>query len=175
MNVIAISVLLATWLVIAAQDAGWQAKPDVVERNTKQRPDFNYDEAAVKPFELPDALATAKGHVRTSREWTRRRAQILELFRTHVYGRRPGKPQQLRFETIEEKPAMDGAATLKRIAVRRGADGEHAGSHDSSSSARAEEGGYSGLLFWSYGARDAASNFCPARTQPLPPERLRRS
>jgi hypothetical protein len=27
----------------------------------------------------------------------------------------------------------------------------------------AEEGGYSGLLFWSYGARDAFSSLCPAR------------
>lgn len=117
MNILAIGVVLATSLVVAAQ-AGWQAKPEVVQRHTKQRPQFNYDEAAIKPFELPDALATAKGPVRTSREWTRRRAEILELFRTQVYGRRPGKPQQLRFDTIEEKPAMDGAATLKRIAVR---------------------------------------------------------
>src|SRR5688572_24654384 len=117
MNVVAIGVVVATSLVLAAQ-AGWQAKPVVVQRNTKQRPEFNYDEAAIRPFELPDALATAKGQVRTSRDWTSRRAEILELFRTHVYGRRPGKPQQLRFATIEEKPAMEGAATLKRIAVR---------------------------------------------------------
>jgi hypothetical protein len=118
MNVVAIGVVLAASLAVAAQEAGWQAKPDVVQRNTTQRPEFNYDEAAIKPFELPDALATAKGHVRTAREWTRRRAEILELFRTHVYGRRPGRPPQLRFHTIEEKPAMDGAATLKRIAIR---------------------------------------------------------
>jgi dienelactone hydrolase len=117
MNVVAIGVVLAASLVVAAQ-AGWQAKPEVVQRNTKQRPQFNYDEAAIKPFVLPDALATAKGRVRTAQEWTRRRGEILELFRTHVYGRRPGKPQQLRFSTIEEKPAMDGAATLKRIAIR---------------------------------------------------------
>lgn len=41
--------------------------------------------------------------------------------------------------------------------------------------AAAEEGGYSGLLFWSYGARDGASNFCPTRRQLRPPEGPRRS
>src|SRR5688572_27100533 len=117
MNIVALGVVVVTSLIVAAQ-AGWQAKPEVVQRDTKQRPQFNYDEASIKPVELPDALATASGRVRTSGEWTRRRAEILELFRTNVYGRRPGKPQQLRFDTIEEKPAMDGAATLKRIAVR---------------------------------------------------------
>jgi hypothetical protein len=65
MNVVAIGVVVATSLVVAAQ-AGWQAKPEVVQRNTKQRPPFNYDETAFKPFELPDALATAKGRVRTA-------------------------------------------------------------------------------------------------------------
>lgn len=36
--------------------------------------------------------------------------------------------------------------------------------------AAAEEGGYSGLLFWSYGARDVYSNMCSAPARPrLPP------
>jgi hypothetical protein len=33
----------------------------------------------------------------------------------------------------------------------------------------AEEGGYSGLLFWSYGARDPFSNLCPTREEPRHP------
>jgi hypothetical protein len=33
----------------------------------------------------------------------------------------------------------------------------------------AEEGGYSGLLFWSYGARDLFSNLCPTRDEPRQP------
>ena len=52
------------------------------------------------------------------KEWDRRRAEILELFRENVYGRSPGRPEQLRFQVIEENPrAMDGTATLKRVAV----------------------------------------------------------
>ncbi len=104
--------------------AGWQANPDVVARSAKQRPQFNWEEAAVKAYELPDVLAGRKGLVRTRGDWAGRRAEILEQFRTHVYGRRPGKPQQLRFETLEENPkAMAGAATLKRVAVHSTHDG----------------------------------------------------
>lgn len=41
--------------------------------------------------------------------------------------------------------------------------------------AAAEEGGYSGLLLWSYGARDGASNFCPTPGQWRPRQGPRRS
>ena len=117
------SVLVVIALAAAAQ-GGWQANPDVVARLGKARPEIIYEEAKVKPYELPDPLKTSSGRVRNAREWGARRAEILELFRTHVYGRRPGKPQSLRFETIEEnKTAMAGAATLKRIAVHSGQDG----------------------------------------------------
>jgi hypothetical protein len=110
--------VLTLSIAVAGQGAGWQANPDLVAKTSKARPQFNYEEASVKPFELPDPLATGKGRVRTSAEWKARRAEILELFRANVYGRRPGKPQQLRFESLEENPsAMDGKATLKRIAV----------------------------------------------------------
>ena len=108
---------------ITAQ-GGWQAKPIVIERLTKARPEIVYDEAKIKPYELPDPLKTTTGRVRNPPEWAARRAEILELFRTHVYGRRPGKPQSLRFEGLEENThAMNGAATLKRIAVHSGQDG----------------------------------------------------
>jgi hypothetical protein len=121
-----IALLLAT-IAVAGQESGWRANPEVVARTAKQRPEFNYDEAGIKPFALPDPLKTASGRVRTTAQWKARRAEILELFRTNVYGRSPAKPSALRFETIEETPsAMDGAATLKRIAVRSTHDGrEH--------------------------------------------------
>lgn len=107
----------------AAQQAGWQANPELVAKTTKQRPQFNYDEAGVKPYDLPDVLAGTKGRVRSRGDWPARRAEILEQFRAHVYGRRPGKPQQLRFETIEDPKAMGGSATLKRVAVNSAQDG----------------------------------------------------
>lgn len=123
----AVAGLLAVSIAVSAQEAGWQAKPDAVQRNARQRPEFNYDEAGVKPYDLPDPLVTGRGRVRTPSDWRARRTEILELFRTHVYGRSPGKPGTLRFETIENKPsAVSGAATLKRIAVHSGHDGrEH--------------------------------------------------
>ncbi len=79
----------------------------------------NYDEAKVPPYELPDLMRLSTGsRVTTIEQWASRRAEIIELFREHVFGRSPGKPERLRFELIEEDPvAMDGAATLKRIAI----------------------------------------------------------
>jgi len=70
---------------------------------------------------LPDPLVAESGQpVRTAKEWEeQRRPEILELFRTHVYGRAPiGRPEDLSFKVIEvDKTAMDGTATLKRIEI----------------------------------------------------------
>ncbi len=54
-------------------------------------------------------------------------AEILELFRRNVYGRSPGRPADLQFQTIErDATAMDGTATLERVAViSRQAGREH--------------------------------------------------
>ncbi|HNT33532.1 MAG TPA: prolyl oligopeptidase family serine peptidase [bacterium] len=78
---------------------------------------------------LPDPLKSAEGMVISSSEqWQAvRRAEILELFRTHVYGRTPvGRPTDLRFETKEITPtALSGSATLKLVNIRySGAGGE---------------------------------------------------
>jgi len=110
--------LLALSGAIAAQGTGWQANPQVVERTARQQAAFNYDEARVPPYTLPDPLTMNGRTVRTREAWPGARRAILELFREQVYGRSPGKPLQQRFEVVEENPgAMDGAATLKRIAV----------------------------------------------------------
>lgn len=109
----------------AADTGGWQADPDVVAQCEADRPGFNFRESEVPAYELPDPLVAADGsRVTTPEGWVRRREEILELFRTHVYGRRPaltsradGRFRQ-RFEIVEHDPAaMDGAATLKRIVV----------------------------------------------------------
>lgn len=109
----------AALAVGAAQEGGWQASPEVVARTAAAQPQFNYDEARVPPYELPDVLASGAGRVGSQAAWAGRRAEVIELFREHVYGRSPGRPERLRFDVVEENPrAMDGAATLKRIAVR---------------------------------------------------------
>ena len=52
-------------------------------------------EAKVPAYSLPDPLRFVDGTpVRDARDWTdRRRAEVLRLFETHVYGRSPAPPQ----------------------------------------------------------------------------------
>jgi len=110
---------------LAAQEGGWQANPDVVERLAEQRPAYNWREDAVPDYALPDPLRAADGSVvATAEAWAARRAEVLELFRTHIYGRRPGQAAVQRFEILEEDDAaMGGQATLRRIAVHSEQDG----------------------------------------------------
>jgi hypothetical protein len=120
------ALIAVSGLSVAAsgQGAGWHSNPDIVARTSKAQPQFNFEEARVEPYQLPDPLDTGRGGVRTAARWNTRRAEILELFRANVYGRRPGVPAERRFEVIEEnRSAMDGKATLKRIAVHSARDG----------------------------------------------------
>ena len=70
---------------------------------------------------LPDPLTSSAGEKITNAEqWQKmRRPEILELFRTHVYGRAPiDRPDDLRFEVKEiNKNALGGAATFKHINI----------------------------------------------------------
>lgn len=110
--------LLLLGVALVAQDAGWRANPEIVQQTSARQPGFNYDEARVSAYTLPDALAGRTGTVRSVDAWRTRRTEILELFREHVYGRSPGKPAKLRFDVVEDNPrALDGAAALRRIAV----------------------------------------------------------
>lgn len=81
----------------------------------------NYDETKVPQYTLPDPLLAADGSKVTDAEsWrARRRPEVLELFRTHVYGRSPGRPAALAFQVFETDPqALDGLATRKQVTVR---------------------------------------------------------
>ena len=52
-----------------------------------------FDDARVPSYTLPDPLVRENGEaVRSAEGWRIRRAEILELFRTHVYGHSPGAP-----------------------------------------------------------------------------------
>jgi len=52
----------------------------------------NYDESLIPDYTLPDALTARDGSkIQTADQWRAvRRPEILELFRTHVFGRAPG-------------------------------------------------------------------------------------
>ncbi|WP_221929999.1 glucuronyl esterase domain-containing protein [Fodinibius sediminis] len=105
---------------LAAQESGWQADRERIEQLEEERPGYNWRESGVPDYELPEVLRTTSGStVQNKEEWPRRRRHILELFRTHMYGRRPGPPEELSFEVVQEDPqAMKGRATLRRVAIK---------------------------------------------------------
>lgn len=83
----------------------------------------NYDEARVRPYTLPDPLVDAAGRpVATADQWRdQRRAEVLELFRAHVYGRAPARPAGMRFvEQSRDDGALGGTATRRVVAVLLG-------------------------------------------------------
>jgi hypothetical protein len=76
---------------------------------------------AMPAFRLPDALRTQAGApVTTAGQWKDiRRTEILELFRTHVYGRVPTTRYEQSFHVIhEDTKALAGKATLRQVDVR---------------------------------------------------------
>lgn len=86
-----------------------------------QRPaGFNYDEAKVPGYVLPDPLRMQNGErVVDVKAWQeKRRPEVLHLFETQVYGRSPGAPPRLSLETLSVDPrALEGKATRTQIGV----------------------------------------------------------
>ncbi len=72
--------------------------------------------------DLPALLASSSGKpVATAQDWHQlRRPELLELFRSNVYGRAPiGRPADQCFHVVEhDATAMDGTATRKQIEIR---------------------------------------------------------
>ena len=79
----------------------------------------NYDESKVPKYTLPDPLILANGQrVADAATWRLRRAEILHLFETNVYGRSPVCPKTIRFETRSVvTDALGGKATRKQITI----------------------------------------------------------
>ena len=74
----------------------------------------------VRSYTLPDPLVSASGvAVKTAGQWRdQRRAEVLELFREHVYGHSPGRPEGLRFKVVKEDPlALNGKATRREVDI----------------------------------------------------------
>ena len=82
----------------------------------------NYDETKVKPYTLPDPLVRADGSsVRDRRAWAARRAEILRLYETHIYGRVPPSTPKVTWQVAEtDAAARAGTATMKRVVGRIG-------------------------------------------------------
>jgi hypothetical protein len=117
------SIILQFCLFAAAfaqTEKGWTASRETEERLSKSRPEFNYFEDKIKPYSLPDVLTSPSGKksVSTS-DWKKYgRPELLELFRTNVFGRVPSTPYKKTFKIVsEDKNALGGTATFKLIDV----------------------------------------------------------
>ena len=77
----------------------------------------NYDESKVAPYTLPELLRFADGSaVKSAQDWARRRAQIVRLYETEIYGRIPAKAPAVTWQVTESDPAArDGAALRRRV------------------------------------------------------------
>lgn len=106
---------------VNGEAASWRADPEVVREHEQRRGQFVYDEAEVPAYTLPDLLVMEDGtRVGDGKTWRRkRRGEILELFRKHVYGRTPiGRPAEMTFTCYDEDPnALDGLATRKQVRI----------------------------------------------------------
>ncbi|MEK0316546.1 glucuronyl esterase domain-containing protein [Cohnella sp. 56] len=70
---------------------------------------------------LPDVLVTQGGErIGTADDWReKRRPEIMDLFREHVYGREPvGRPASQTFHTAVTTDVMAGAAVRKQVEIR---------------------------------------------------------
>lgn len=82
-------------------------------------PTYNYDEASVGTYTLPDPLRTEKGKPVTSKaNWARRRTELVQLFAEQVYGQTPRQPVKLRFQTTQtSNDALGGLAIRKQVSI----------------------------------------------------------
>jgi hypothetical protein len=84
-----------------------------------QQPSTNYDEAKVPAYNLPELLVMNDGtRVGTAADWTKRRAEVRSLLETEMFGRAPGRPQEMRFEVDSiDKAALGGKAIRKQVSI----------------------------------------------------------
>ncbi len=102
----------------ASRPSGWRPDPQLLQNLLARNPRGQYDEAAAPAYRLPELLRCEDGsRVADARQWeSKRRGEILELFRKNVYGRRPEHPGEMRFELLaKDEKALDGKATHKRV------------------------------------------------------------
>ncbi|MEC9331179.1 MAG: acetylxylan esterase [Verrucomicrobiota bacterium] len=76
----------------------------------------NYNEDKVPEYNLTDPLNMKDGTpVSSAKEWERkRRPEILNLFREHVYGHSKKKPSGLKFKVIQNDPTALGGNAIRR-------------------------------------------------------------
>ncbi len=85
----------------------------------------NYDEAKMPAYTLPDPLLfNNEQPVKDAVGWTKRRAEILELFENEVYGKTPTGKVHLAFRVISEnREALEGMAIQREVQLTLEKDG----------------------------------------------------
>jgi len=81
---------------------------------------YNFDEARVPPYTLPDPLTMANGeHVQDGKTWLdKRRPELLNIFAEHVYGKTPPDSGPLRAsEVFTDRRALGGKAIRKQVTL----------------------------------------------------------
>lgn len=107
-----------------APDNGWKANSELVQQLEEDRPDYLWSEEDIPDYELPGLLRRPDGtSIRTADEWLAYREDLLELFRSEMYGRRPGLAEMTWFTIqTENESAMNGEATLRRVTIHNVVD-----------------------------------------------------
>ena len=100
----------------------WDASPltaiALLTAANMQPPKPNYDESRVPAYVLPDPLIAIDGtRISTSKGWLdKRRPELIRLFEENVYGRSPGEPKSLSFQTLSvSRNALAGTAVRKQV------------------------------------------------------------
>ena len=91
----------------------------VAAAQTPGPPGYNYDEAKVGSYTLPDLMLTTNGkRVTNKADWAGRRADLVQLFAENVYGKTPAQAVRLRFQiTSVEQSARNGLAIRKEVSI----------------------------------------------------------
>ena len=86
-------------------------------RLSAQQPKRDYDESKARAYTLPDPLLLTNGKpVNSAALWRKRRAEIVQMFETNMYGRFPGRLPGTRYEvTSVAKDALGGKAERKLV------------------------------------------------------------
>ncbi len=89
---------------------------------------YNYDESKVPEYKLPEVLKLATGRtVMSVSQWQeKRRPEVLELFRKHVYGRIPGDVDNSFISVLQEESnqALEGKAIRRQVRLYLKVKGE---------------------------------------------------
>src|SRR5438445_8538625 len=77
----------------------------------------NYDESKVRPYILPNPLVLTDGRrVGDAKAWRTRRAEIVQLYETEIYGRVPANAPAVTWQVLDtDRAALGGAAVMRHV------------------------------------------------------------